>query len=102
MGDDSCGKSERVADLMKIVAELNHERYFTSEPNQKPSVWRQRVEGAEEAQSVYEVAAEGIDRDHALGFELAERNLNRPLVRRSGAQTVVGEIGALADVSRPE
>ena len=44
-----------------------------------------------------EVATEDIDRDHALGLEFAEGDMNRPLVRPRGAQTVIGEIDAFAD-----
>ena len=40
---------------------------------------------------------EGIDGDHAFCFELAERDMNGPLIWCGGAQAIEGEIGALAD-----
>ena len=58
MRDDSCGKSERVADLMQVIAELNQDGYFASGPCQEPPIGRQRVERTEEAQAVNEVTAE--------------------------------------------
>ena len=58
---------------------------------------RQRVEGAEEAQTLDEITAEGIDGDHALGLEFAEGDMDGPLVRPRGAQAVIGEVDAFAD-----
>ena len=97
MRDDARGESERVADLMQVIAELNNDGHFTSGSCQEPSIGQQRVEGAEEAQTLDEIAAEGIDGDHAFGLEFAEGNMDGPLVRPRGAQTVIGEIDALAD-----
>ena len=88
MGDDAGGEAEGVADQMQVIAELNEESHFASGTRQKPSIGRQRIQGAEEAQPVDEIAAEGIDGDHALGLELAEGNMNGPLVRACGAQAV--------------
>ncbi len=97
MRDDSCGKSERVTDLMQVIAELNQDCNFASGPCQEPPIGRQQVERTEEAQAVNEVTAEGIDGDHAFGLEFAEGDMNRPLVRPREAQTVIGEIYAFAD-----
>jgi hypothetical protein len=36
----------------------------------------QRVQRAEEAQALDEITDEGIDRDHAFGFEFAEGYMN--------------------------
>jgi hypothetical protein len=55
------------------------------------------MEGAEEAQAVYEFAAEGIDRDHAFSFQFAERDMNSPAIGCGGTQAVVGQVGAFAD-----
>ena len=64
---------------------------------QEPSISRQRIQGTEEAQAVYEVTDEGIDGDHAFGFELAEGNMNSPVARTGRAQAVIRQVGALAD-----
>ena len=97
MRDDARGESERVADLMQVIAELNNDGHFTSGSCQEPSIGQQRVEGAEEAQTLDEIAAEGIDGDHAFGLEFAEGNMDGPLVRPRGAQTVIRQVDALAD-----
>jgi hypothetical protein len=97
MRDDASRESEGVADLVQIIAELNQDRNFASGPRQEPSIERQWIEGAEEAQAVNEITAEGIDGDHALGLEFAEGDMNRPLAWPRGSQTVIGEIDALAD-----
>ena len=44
---------------------------------------------------MHEIAAEGIDGNHALGLEFAEGNMNRPLVWPRGAQAVIGEIDSI-------
>ena len=64
---------------------------------QKPSIGRQRIQRAEEAQAMDEITDEGIDGDHAFGLEFAEGYMNRPLVWACGAQAVIGEIDAFAD-----
>src|ERR1035437_3697337 len=97
MRDDARGESERVADLMQVIAELNNDSYFTSRTCNEPSFGRQRIEGAEEAQAVNEIADEGISGDHAFGLELAEGNMNGPLIRACRAQAIEGQICALAD-----
>ena len=50
MGDDSYGKSERVANLMKVVAELNQDSHFASRSRQKP--FHRQVEDRESGRSV--------------------------------------------------
>jgi hypothetical protein len=61
------------------------------------SVVRQRIQGAEEAQAMNDITDECINGDHTLGFEFAQGHVNRPLVRASGAQAVIGEVNTLAD-----
>ena len=97
MRDDICGESERVTDLMQVIAELNQDSYFASGTGQKPSIGRQRIQRAEEAQAMYKITDEGIDGDHAFGLEFAKGDMNRPLVWPSGVQTVIGEINAFAN-----
>ena len=97
MGDDARGESERVADPMQVIAELNNNGHFTSRTCNEPSIGGQRIEGAEEAQAVNEIADEGIAGDHAFGFELAEGDMNGPLIRACGAQAIEGQICTLAD-----
>jgi len=57
----------------------------------------QRVQRAEEAQALDEITDEGIDRDHAFGFEFAEGYMNSPLAWTYGAQAVIGQVDAFAD-----
>ncbi len=97
VGDDACGESEAVADPMQVIAELNNDGHFASRTCNEPSIGGQRIEGAEEAQTVNEVADEGIAGDHAFGLQLAEGNMDRPLVRAGGSQAVIRQIDAFAD-----
>ena len=97
MRDDARGESERVADPMQVIAELNNDSHFTSRTCDEPSVGKQRIEGAEEAQAVNEIADKGISWDHAFGFELAERYMDGPLIRTGGAQAIERQICTLSD-----
>ena len=95
--NDICGKVNRVADHVQVLTKPGEERFFRSRPGQEPSICRQRIQRTEESQSVYEVTDEGIDGDHAFGLELAEGNMNSPLVRTGRAQAVIRQVDAFAD-----
>src|ERR1019366_9221263 len=97
VGDYVCRKANRVADHMEIIAEPSKETYFGSRPCQQPSIGRQRVQRTEEAQAVNEFTNEGIDGDHAFCFELAERDMNGPLIRTGGSQAVIRQVTPFAD-----
>src|SRR6516225_2300692 len=43
VGDDICGKADRVADQMQVIAEPGEKRYSRPWPGQEPSVGRQRI-----------------------------------------------------------
>jgi hypothetical protein len=49
------------------------------------------------AKAFDESTDKGIHGDPAFGFELTERNVNRPLIRADGTQTIQSQIGALTD-----
>src|SRR5215472_5250074 len=44
-----------------------------------------------------QIAREGVDGDHPLGFQLAERDMQRPLIGAGNVETVEGEIDGFAD-----
>ena len=97
MRDDIGGQAGRVTGQMQVIAETREKRYSRSMPCQEASVVRQRIQGAEEAQSVNEITDEGINRNHAFRFEFAQRYVDRPLVRAYGVQAVLREVNTLAD-----
>ena len=90
VGDDASGEAEGVAELMQVVSELADESELSCWTCQQPPIWRQRIEEAEEAQAVNEIADEGVDGDHAFGFEFAERDMNGPPIGACGTQAVGG------------
>ena len=97
VGDDVYRKTDRVADHMQVIAEPGKETYFGSRPCQQLSIGRQRIQRAEEAQSVNEITDEGINRYHAFGFEFTERDMNSPLIRTGRSQAVIRQVSAFAD-----
>jgi len=66
MGHDACWKAEGVTHLMQVIAELTNQRFFGMGAGQEPSVCRERIEGAKEAQTLHEPANKRIDRDQAF------------------------------------
>ena len=97
MWNDTGGQAGRVTGQMQVIAETREKRYSRAMPCQEPSVVRQRIQGAEEAQSMNEITDESINRNHAFRFEFAQRYVDRPLVRAYGVQAVIREVNTLAD-----
>jgi hypothetical protein len=82
---------------MQVIAESTNERFFAAWARREPSIGRQRIEGAKESKSLDEFTRRSIDGDHAFGVELAERDMNRPLIGPGGSKAIRGQIGTLAD-----
>src|SRR5208337_2750136 len=78
MWNDTGGQAGRVTGQMQVFAQTREKRYSRSMPCQEPSVIRQRIQRAEEAQSMNEITDECINRNHAFRFELAQRHMDRP------------------------
>jgi len=55
------------------------------------------TEGTKESKPLDEFTHRSINGDHAFGFELAKRDMNRPFVGCEDAQAVVGKIGTFSD-----
>ena len=58
---------------------------------------RARIERTEEAKTLDEFTDKRVYRDHPFGFQLAERHMNRPLIRAGGVETIEGKIDGFAD-----
>jgi hypothetical protein len=95
--DDAGGKTERLADLMQVIAELTNECFFSARTGQEPSIGRQRIKGTKELEASDEFTHKGIHGDHTFCFEFAERHVNGPLIRAGRAKAVEGQIGTFTD-----
>jgi hypothetical protein len=95
--DDACGEAESVTDQMQVIAELHNESYFASWTSQQPTIGRQRIDGSEESKPLDKGRCKSINRDHALGFEFAERYMYGPLIRADGAKAIEGQVCTLSD-----
>ena len=73
------------------------ERVFSSRTGQEPSIRRQRIKETKESEALHEFAYKGVDGDHTFGFELAEWDVNRPLIGPGRAKAVVGQVGAFTN-----
>ena len=61
------------------------------------ALWRQRIEGAEEAEALDEFCDEGIAGDHAFGLEFTEGDMKSPLIWACRAQAIERQICTLSD-----
>ena len=82
---------------MQVVAKLANECISACWASQQTPVGGQRIERAKESQALYESRHRSIDGNHAFGLELAERDMNGPLIRSCGAEALPGQIDALSD-----
>ena len=44
-----------------------------------------------------ELTDKQVHRDHSLGLQLAERNVNRPSIRSDMVEAIIGKIGTFPD-----
>ena len=87
-----------MADLMQVIAKLTNERCLCVRGRaREPAIGRQRIERAKEAEALDEFTDKRVHGDHAFGFQLAERHVNRPLIRAGGAEAIEGQIGTFTD-----
>jgi hypothetical protein len=82
---------------MQVIAQSTNERMFAACTRQESPIGRQRIQGAKESKALNEFTRGSIDGDHAFCFELAEWDMNRPLVRPGGAKAIAGQIDTLTD-----
>ena len=72
MGDNPSGNAGGGRNFVQIGAKLANERVPGSGPRQQVAIRSRRIQPAEEAEAMDQIAGEGIDRDHTFGFQLAE------------------------------
>jgi len=97
MRDNASGKAGSGTDLVQIRTELADERLPGDRTCQQTAIVGRRIQPAEEAQTVDQIAGEGVYGDHAFGFQFAERHVNPPLIRAGGMETIEDEIDAFAN-----
>jgi hypothetical protein len=68
-----------------------------SGPRQQTAIGGRRIQRAEKAQTLDQIASEGIDRDHTFGFQLAEGYVKPPPIGAGGVEAIEGEIDGFAD-----
>ena len=97
MRDDAAGNARRSSSFAQVGAQLADEYLPGTRPRHQMTVRGGRIQRAKEAQTMDQIAREGVDGDHALGFQLAERDMQRPLIEAGNVETVEGEIDGFAD-----
>src|SRR5665647_2073463 len=82
---------------MQVIAKLTNESILAAWTGQQPVIGTQRIERTKESKPLDEFTYRSIDGDHTFGFELTERDMNRPLIGTGRAKAIVGQISTLAD-----
>ncbi len=86
-----------MADLVPVIAQLTDESFFGMRSWQQHAIGGEWIERSKEAKTLNQFTDEGVHRDHSFGLELAQRDLDCPLIRADGMQTVAAQIGAFTD-----
>jgi hypothetical protein len=97
MRHDAGGESHRKTNLVQVVAQLAHQRFLGAWTSQQQTIRGQRIKRAEEAKALDELTNERVHRDHSFSLQLAERHMNRPMIRAGGVETIAGKIDGFAD-----
>jgi hypothetical protein len=90
MRNDSSADSDGSDYLAQIAAEFPKEHFSTARPGQQKTIRWYRVKGSKETEALNPLTNEIVDRNHSLGFQFAERDMNRPLIGAVGTQAIVG------------
>ena len=79
---NDAGRDTNIRDnIGKVGTQLLDKGLLVARAGQEPAVEREWIERTEEAQTMNEFTGERVHRDHSLGLQLAERNVNRPPIR---------------------
>ena len=95
--NDASGDAHGSNNIGKVRTQLLDQGLLVTRAGQEPAVKREWVERTEEAQTMNDLTNKGIDRDHALGLQFAERNVNGPPVRTGIVEAIIGKINTLAN-----
>jgi len=97
MRHDACEQADRMADLAPVIAQLTDESFFGTRPWQQHAFGGKWIERAKEAQTMNQFTDERVYRDHSFSLELAERNMDCPLIRADSMKAVAAQVRAFAD-----
>jgi hypothetical protein len=95
--NDAGADADGSDNIGKVRTKLLDKGLFVAWPGQEPAVKREWVERAEEPQAMNDLTNKRVYRDHALGFQFPERNVNRPSIRASIMEAVVLKINTFPD-----
>jgi hypothetical protein len=90
--DADCG-----GDLVQRDAKCAAERQAAVRAGKKKAVSGERIQAAQQTETMHDLTDEGIRRNEALGLQLAKGHVNGPVILAHRAQAVQRQIEALAD-----
>ena len=95
--NDAGGDTDGSDNIGKVRTQLLDKGLLVAWAGQEPAVKREWVERTEEAQTMNDLTNKRVDRDHALGLQLPERNVNRPPIRAGIMEAIIGKINTFPD-----
>jgi len=95
--NDADADADGSDNIGKVRTKLLDKGLLVAWTGQEAAVKREWVERAEEAQAMNDLTNKQVDRDHALGFQLPERDVNRPSIWASIMEAVVLKINTFPD-----
>jgi hypothetical protein len=95
--NDAGGDTDRSDNIGKVRTELFYKRLLVARAGQEPAVQREWVERTEKAQTMDDLTNKRVHRDHPLGLQLPEGNVNGPPIRAGIVEAIVGKINTFPD-----
>ena len=97
VGNDAGGYADGSGNFLQVGPQLFDQGLLAVGTRQQPTVKRQGIERAEEAQPLYKLTYERIYRDHSFRLQLAKRYVNRPTIRADIPEAIIGNVGAFTN-----
>ena len=94
---DAHGESKGMTDLVEVVSQLAYQCFFCVWSRQQQAVGGEQIKGTKEAKTVDQLADKRIDWNHSFGLQLAQWDMDCPLIRTRRMEAVIGQIGTFAD-----
>jgi hypothetical protein len=95
--NDAGGNTDRSRDIVQVGAQLFDQGLLAAGARQQPTIGREGIERAEEAQALDEFTYKRVHRNHSFRLQLAEGHVNGPTIRTDIVKAIIGEVGAFAD-----
>ena len=94
---DACTDTDSRCCFVQVSTQFPRQHFSPARAGQQESIGREGIECAEKPQALHDFTDKRVHGDHAFGPGFAQRDLDGPVIRPSGAETIARKIHAFAD-----